>query len=167
MEEWKIIKEATNYEVSNTGKIRNSITKKILKGRMTKNGYEQVSLKMKDTNGFRNQYIHRLVAQYWVENPLLKKEVNHKDGNKNNNHYLNLEWVTPSENSLHRVHFLKNIPKGKKIGQYNKNNELIQIFNSVEEAASFFNKTRQNIDNALHNKKGQKTAYGFIWKYLD
>ena len=43
---------------------------------MTKNGYEQVSLKMKDTNGFRNQYIHRLVAQYWVENPLLKKEVN-------------------------------------------------------------------------------------------
>ena len=59
IEEWKIIKEATNYEVSNTGKIRNSITKKILKGRMTKNGYEQVSLKMKDTNTFRNQYIHR------------------------------------------------------------------------------------------------------------
>ena len=167
MEEWKNIEEATNYEVSNTGKVRNSKTKKILKGRLTKTGYEQVSLKMKNTNTFCNQYVHRLVAKYWVENPLSKKEVNHKDGNKNNNHYLNLEWVTPSENSIHRVQSLNIIPKGRLIGQYDKNNELVQTFISIEEAAKFFGKTRQNIDNALHNKKGQKTAYGFIWKYLD
>ena len=167
MELWKQIEETTNYEVSNTGKVRNSNTGQILKGRVTKTGYEQVSLKMKDTLSFKNQYVHRLVAQYWVDNPLSKKEVNHIDGNKSNNHYLNLEWVTPSENSKHRVHSLKIIPKGKKIGQYTKKGELIKTYDSVEEVARFFGKTRQNIDNALHEKKGQKTAYGYVWKYLD
>ena len=112
---WKKI-ELSNYEVSNLGKVRNSNTGKILKGRNTQSGYEQVSIKFLNEEKFKNQYVHRLVAQSWLDNPLNKKEVNHIDGNKSNNIFTNLEWVTPSENSLHRVHDLLITPKGKRIG---------------------------------------------------
>ena len=51
-EKWKIISEASNYEISNLGNVRNKITKKILKGRITKSGYLQVSIKINETITF-------------------------------------------------------------------------------------------------------------------
>ena len=50
-----------------------------------------------------NLTIHRLVAKMFCHNPDLenKIQVNHIDGNKLNNHYTNLEWMTPSENTQH------------------------------------------------------------------
>jgi len=49
----------------------------------------------------RSESIHRLVAEAFIPNPMMKKCVNHKDGNKTNNNVENLEWATHSENTSH------------------------------------------------------------------
>lgn len=166
IEIWKPIEESTHYEVSNLGNVRNSLTGYILKGRLSKSGYLQVSIVLKETNKQANRYIHRLVAIYFLENPENKREVNHKNGDKIDNRVENLEWVTSSENQLHRQHVLgKQKTSQRRIGQFTKDGKLIQEFSSILIAAQSFGKSRVNIDNALQRK--QKTAYGFIWEYLD
>lgn len=166
MIDWKTISGFSNYEISNTGKVRNKITKYILKGRVTKTGYYQVNIKNDDTNKFVNQYIHRLVALAFIKNPENKKQVNHIDGDKSNNNVENLEWVTASENQKHKYYVIGSKTSNRKIGMFDKDNNLIQTFNSIVEAYKTLNKpSRVNIDNVLHGK--QKTAYGYIWKYLD
>ena len=51
----------------------------------------------------RSRSVHRLVALAWIKNKNNKPQVNHIDGNRSNNHYLNLEWVTNSENMAHAI----------------------------------------------------------------
>lgn len=101
------------YEVSDTGEVRSvdrvlAVTnqkERLFKGRVllqTMNKqvqYKQVSL-WKENKG-TSYYVHRLVAEAFIPNPEGKPEVNHIDGNRQNNHISNLEWVTSGENSLH------------------------------------------------------------------
>ena len=122
-EQWRNIDFASNYEVSNTGFVRNKSTKHVLKGRETKNGYLQVSLKIDKKNKFVNQYVHRLVASFWLDNIDNKDQVNHIDGNKKNNNVSNLEWVTAAENLDHKINILnKKSTDNKKVGMFTKQN---------------------------------------------
>jgi len=93
-----------NYVVTEDGNIKNESTDKYLSISKWIDGYCYVVIDRK------KYYIHRLVAQYHIENPQNKKEVNHIDGNKSNNHFSNLEWVSSSEN---KQHYLKNNTRSK------------------------------------------------------
>ena len=98
-----------NYEVSNTGDIRNIQTGKILAKNTMGAGYYKADLWQ---NGKRKQTsIHRVVAESFLGFPDCAMEVNHKDGNKLNNHVSNLEWVTRSENEQHSREVLGNLCK--------------------------------------------------------
>lgn len=103
-EETKMIEGYNNkYCITNTGKVFNVITGKEMKSRKIR-GYLAVGLEGSKEGNKRRQIInkiHRLVATYFVPNPQNKSIVNHKDGNKLNNNFTNLEWVTISENTKH------------------------------------------------------------------
>ena len=98
MEIWKVIEQSTKYEISNYGNFRNS-NKKILKCNINKRGYKYCNISIKGK--VSKIKIHILVAKAFVENNNNKETVNHIDGNKLNNYYLNLEWLTRKENIQH------------------------------------------------------------------
>lgn len=85
------------YDVNVFGKVINTTTNYILKPKHNTGGYCYVKLKGK------NYYIHRLVATKYIPNPDNKPQVNHIDGNKDNNHVNNLEWTTAKENKAHAI----------------------------------------------------------------
>ena len=113
-ESFKEIEGFPSYEVSNYGRIVSSFIRgyRILKPQKDAMGYLHVRLYKDDEslgrykNGVKKpklEKVHRLVAKAFVEKPDTDQylEVNHKDSDKTNNHYSNLEWVTRSQNIQH------------------------------------------------------------------
>ncbi|WP_440972015.1 HNH endonuclease [Megamonas funiformis] len=91
----------TDYDINELGEIYSHKTNKILTGTVYNTGYKMVRLTIE---GKKKGYaIHRLVAQTFIPNPDNLPVVNHKDGNKLNNHMNNLEWVSQSKNRQHAI----------------------------------------------------------------
>ena len=96
------IKDFEDYSITKTGEVINTRTGKAKALDFNKKvGYFQVDLYK--NNKRTKHYIHRLVAQAYIPNPLGLPEVNHKDSDRTNNHVSNLEWVSSSGNSIHAV----------------------------------------------------------------
>lgn len=95
----KTFKIEEKYIVTSDGRVftywENHKKWKEQKYRRHTNGYLRVTIFGKD------EYVHRLVAQCFIANPNDYPEVNHKDGNKENNSIDNLEWCTRSQNNKH------------------------------------------------------------------
>lgn len=113
----KKIKDFENYCIYDNGDVINLNTNKILKGSIGENGYKYYRLSK--NNNKKMFYAHRLVAEYFIDNPYNLPVINHKDGNKLNNNVDNLEWVSHSENSEH-AHQNKLINKRKESKYYKK-----------------------------------------------
>ena len=88
------------YLISSWGRVFSKRKNGFIHAEKTTKGYLRVAL---SKNGkCRHHKVHRLVAIAFIDNPDNLPQVNHKDGNKENNSITNLEWVTDEENKIHR-----------------------------------------------------------------
>lgn len=112
-ETWRDISGYEKYEVSNTGKVRSKARDiidsrgrnghrkgKLLSQATCRKGYKFVVLYDANLKS-KTVKVHRLVAAAFIDNLFDLPQVNHKDGNKSNNHADNLEWCTNQENIIH------------------------------------------------------------------
>lgn len=109
MEKQLILDEQlTNFWLEDTGRLYNSRTKRWLKGGINK-GYHFYSLFFRGKQHIL--YTHRAVAQYFIPNPNNLPIVHHIDGNKLNNLFTNLEWVSTQEHSQQHKRAGSRLPK--------------------------------------------------------
>lgn len=101
---WDLMKTASivesgfsNYTVDSLGRIYNVKRKKYMSTFNNNIGYVQVSL-THDTQGKVNRLVHRLVAEAFIPNPDKFPDVDHVDGDKNNNKLSNLKWIEHAAN---------------------------------------------------------------------
>lgn len=170
------------YTVSNTGRVFNGMTE--LK-QSNVCGYKVVALKQ--TNGkFKQQRVHRLVAQAFIPNPDNLPQVNHKDEDKTNNCVDNLEWCTADYNNKYgtRLQRVSNSLMGHKIDEntkkkirdtttrkqgvavdlYDKSGNLIATYPSTKEAERQTGFDHSKISSRCKGRVSCKNE-DFIWKY--
>lgn len=153
MEEWRTI-QGTHYAISNLGNIKNNKTGVVRKPQTDKDGYKQIVIQV--NNKHLCLKIHKLVAEYFVPNPLNLPIVNHKDGDKLNCEDTNLEWSTSSHNNLHA--YATNLKQGKlspedrnkinrmyKTGKYTQR-ELAKMFGIKQSSVYSIIKARMGVD---------------------
>ena len=99
MEVWK--NWIYTYQVSNLGNIRNSKTGNILKTKLRKDGYVDITISLGSRKNKRTFKVHRIIAEVFLSNPNNLPQINHKNGIKTDNRVDNLEWCSQSENIVH------------------------------------------------------------------
>lgn len=172
VEVWKTIPGNREiYLISNTGNVKTAdrigargrfIKGRVLSTHKNSSGYNRVAMNL--DGKFKEYFIHRIVAQLFVDNPNNKSFVNHIDGNKTNNRSDNLEWCTRSENEQHawKIGLKTNhTPKGEKHSQHKLTQAQVDYIRSVhtpydkkfgsKPLAAKFNVSAQTITNIVHN----------------
>jgi hypothetical protein len=165
--------------ITKGGEIRDRFTGKNLKPQIhNANPYLKANLPTWKDGVFKQRkwFIHRLVALAFVPNPLGKPQINHIDGNMQNNNYTNLEWVTNKENSLHAQHVLGTIPIAKPIVPDYKNRYQIsrkrvintqtgEIYDSPEQVAEILGWAIKRLRRRLGGERPNETPYRYEGSY--
>lgn len=112
-ERWKDVKGFEGiYKISNKGRIKVLRRWKVNLKKYEKcdkiltptdNGYGYLIIRLNKRGVKKNKYIHRLVAEHFIDNPKNLPVVNHLDYDKKNNDVSNLEWCTQQENVRHSI----------------------------------------------------------------
>lgn len=161
---WKDIADyEMYYQISNFGRVKNKKTGLILKQNKNRGGYLQIVLSVKGNR--KTCRVHRLVANAFIEKVKGKEDVNHKDEDKENNHYTNLEWLTKKENNNYGTHNERiNIPRRHAIyAIYPDGTD--ECFVSIRECAR---KLKLNHAHVLDVLKGNyKTHHGLRFDYME
>lgn len=167
------------YKVSNFGNIKKHLGSnqfgifhidKNIQPYENEKGYLKVGLTINKKR--KIEKVHRLVAKHFIPNPKEYPEVNHKDGNKLNNHYSNLEWCNRKQNMKHASdnNLLSNRygefnNSAKAVLQYDLQGNLIKKWAYMKEAENALSVKSSKICNVCKGKR--KTAGGFVWKYAE
>lgn len=182
-EEWRDIKGYEGYyQVSNMGRVRSldrtiynariKGEKKVLhyKGKILSLGYRNKGywgVILTKSSKARSFAVHRLVAQAFIPNPQNYPQVNHKDENKENNCVDNLEWCDCKYNINYGSWRQKQSDshkgkRAKKVIQYDKQGNLIRIYDSITEAETITGIRHISAVACGH----RKYAGGYAWKFL-
>lgn len=156
MEVFKDIKSNPDYQISNEGRVWSKKSNRYMKLQKDACGYLRVQLYMGNGKG-RTEKVHRLVAIAFIDNPDNLPEVNHINHQRDDNRVENLEWVSHKENS-------EKMQKVKQVGKYDREGNLLEVFDTLAQAAKAENTTPSNI-LALMKRKPQKTRK-YLWKYF-
>lgn len=165
------------YQVSNLGRVcsvdfdvtdifkgkerTRHIHGRILKQIALPKGYMVVCL-----TSYPNISVHRAVAKAFVPGYFEGAQVNHKDENKQNNRWDNLEWVTREENThygtcINRMTSTSRERRGVPVEQYDDNGNIIATYQSMSQAANALGVDKKAIQEAL---KRQIHCKGYLFK---
>lgn len=137
--------ENSSYIIYLDGRLFNTKTGRFKKFTKGSNGYMRTQIWI--NNKSKNFTQHRLIAAYFIDNPLNKKQVNHINGIKHDNRLENLEWVTQSENAKHS--FANGLQKVTKPNKKVIDAITGRVFESVTLASEYFNVSRSHLSNML------------------
>lgn len=181
--QWKdIVGYENEYQINQFGEIRT------LKDSPKLKKYDVLKPQISKRNGYVYQMlykngkekllrVHRLVAMAFLPNPNNLPQVNHKDGNKQNNSVDNLEWCEQSDNMKHAYKNGLQIPsenqrkaiintnklKQKKVCQI-KDGEIINTFSGISEASRQTKISISCISRCCNLKR--KSTNGYEWRFL-
>lgn len=182
--EWRIIKEAPEYEVSTKGDVRRISSQYNLKGSIDKDGYPRVMLSTRGADGEYKKskkitrFRHRLVAEAFIPNPNDLPIVNHKDEDKANCDVENLEWCTIKYNvnygegakrrleSLTKIQNRGIFQEGKSVYVYDyKTKDFIGYFTSATTAAKDLDCDYRTIYKMLKKEGSHRQHHGMVFSY--
>ena len=160
---WKDIKYYEgHYQVSNLSRVKSiKFGKEIIMKQNIRRGYYYVCL---SKNGIaKNYFVHRLVAEAFLDNPNNLPCINHKDECKTHNWLSNLEFCDYKYNTNYGTAIEKQTTKRSKIVlQYDLNGNLIKEWKSASECG----RNGFNQGNVSACCRGEKPQYkNYIWKY--
>ena len=175
IEEWKDIKGYEGkYQVSNTGKVRSLKYRRsnhIKEMAPQNNGHGYYWVAFRNGSGKKDyNYVHRLVAEAFIENPHGYETVNHLDEDMANNMVDNLEWCTMKYNLSYGTRHSREIvtqqkthPNRKAVAQYDINGKLIKVYGSQREAARDTGLYSTSISMCCRGKL--KTTGGYVFSF--